>query len=184
MKGVPAVFGVRGGEEIVGRIIVRVGVIHERVARVGKVDSSKNLQCIGHVLVLQTQQPAIFLVGKRISIRRVNETVRFGISRRVVRNPQQIVTSRVGKIGHGRGGTPQRQRQRRGDRHTGERRSVGQAGFDHGAVEDPVFDQIIVRCAGLPIILGIEVRARLFRIRDAMHERQVACVVNRREEFQ
>ena len=58
------------------------------------------------------------------------------------------------------------------------------AGLHDGAIKNSILGKIVVRVAIFPIILGVEVRTRLFRICDAVEQCEVACIIDRRKKFE
>src|SRR6266542_2069253 len=192
-----AVFEVGGREEEVasGRIApgasrrhpsnvaVRLDVVLERVAGVTEIDPGKQTQGLLQVLVLQAEQFATQFRSERDPIGGKERGIGLGVSGRGG-DAEQIVTRRIGQIGHGRPGTAEDERQRGLDGDAGERRGVGQAGLVDRAIKDAVVHQVVVRGAVFPITLRVEVGARLSRIGHAMDQRQLARVVNRGEELE
>ena len=187
-----AIFIVGGREQVVttgggigpGRVVVGARVVAERVASLGEIERGKNRERVAEVLVLEVQQLAVFLVGKRESVRVGDGIVRFRVSGGGVRDAEQVVAGRIAEIRHRRSRPAQDQRQAGLERNAGERVGIGQSGLDHGAVQDAVLYQVVVGVARFPIVLRVEMRARLFRITDPMDQREVPGVVHRREEFQ
>ena len=191
-----AVLHVGRGEEIVavrvsdGRsfrppihVAIGLDVVAIDVAVLSEVHLREQAERGLKVLVLEAEEVAAQLRRKRVPAGGCQSGVGLGVARGG-RNAEQVVACRVSKVGHRRLGSTQDERERRLDGDAGQRRGVGQAGLDDGAVEDAVVDEVIVRVAVLPIPLRIEVGARLPRVGDAMHEREVAGVVNGGEEFQ
>ena len=172
-----------GGGIRPSRVCVGGRVVAECVASLGEIERGKSRKRVAEVLVLEAQQLAVFLVGKRKAVGSLDRVVCFLVAG-TVRNAEQIVAVRIAEIRHRRGRTAQDQRQAGLKRNTGEWVAVGQAGLHHRAVQNAVFHHVIVGVARLPIVLRIEVRAGLLRITDAVNERQVAGVVHRREKFQ
>src|SRR5207302_3781303 len=103
-KSPPAAMFIVGGREQVvttgggigpGRVVVGGRVVAERVARLGEIERGKNRERVAEVLVLKVQQLAVFLVGKRESVRVGDGIVRFRVADGGVRNAEQIVARRI-----------------------------------------------------------------------------------------
>ena len=180
----PAVLGVGRGEQVIGPVAVGVLVVHVGIARLGEIDRGEDREGVVQVAVLEVQEFAVEFFGEGEIVGGLDGGVGLEVAGGGVGNAQQVVAGGIAEIGHRRRAAAQDQRERGLDGNAREGLRMGQAGFEHRPVKNPVLGRVVIGDAILPVNLRIEMRTRLAGVADAVDQSEVAGVVNRREIFQ
>ncbi len=179
--GIAAVGVVGGGEQVVGQVAVGCLVVEELLV---EVDGGEGIEGATDVGVLEVEEFAGFAVGSTDATGFGEELVGLEVAGCGVGDAEQVVAVGVADVGHGGLGAAEEEGQGGLEGNAGEGVGGGEAGFDHGPVEDAVLDEVIAGAAGLPIVLGIEMGTGLIGVTDAMDEGEVAGVVDGGEELE
>src|SRR5882672_6997655 len=98
MQRITTILRVGCRKQVVGCVVVGVGVVFESVAGVGEVDAGKNLERVDHVTKLEGEQLPVVFVRKRILIGRHDGAVGLGVAGSTG-NAEQVVARRIGQVG-------------------------------------------------------------------------------------